>query len=84
MAEGFQQLDVLSIEPIAVTRFSGMVRKSFGIHRLVAPVDGVNIIPFDLMGSCCAAPDEIFREHDGGVVVQIKHSGSFCSVVSDG
>ena len=73
MTEGFQQFDILPVEPVAVARLSGVVGKPFRVHRLIAPVDRVNVIPFDLMGCGRAAPDEVFRECDGGVVVQIEH-----------
>ena len=73
MSEGFEQLHILPIEPVAVAGLAGVVDEAFRVFGLVAPVDGMDVIALDLVGGGGASPDEIPGEGDVGVVVDVQH-----------
>ena len=80
VSERFQQFHIFFIETVAVACLSGVMNEPLRMLGLVAPVDRMNIVSFDLMRCGCASPDEVLGEGYVGVIVNVQHDGSLCLV----
>ena len=73
MPQRFQEFHILFVKTVTVARFAGMMNKAFRMESLVAPVDGVDIVPLNLVGGGGTSPEKSLRENDCRKVVQVQH-----------